>query len=84
MVPRKTFFTSELFPYPSPPYHVGPLPLPVIEHFPHVVPAWPDHHSNENFGWSPELLPVKEQIATVTYEELLRFAGGAGVEKTWD
>ena len=84
MVPRKTFFTSELSPYPSPPYHDGPLPLPVVEHFPHVVPAWPDHHSNEYFGWSPELLPVKEQIAAMTYEELLRFAGGAGVEKTRD
>ena len=84
MVPRKTFFTSELSLYPSPPCHDGPLPLPVVEHLPHVVPAWPDHHSNEDFGWSPELLPVKEQIAAMTYEELLRFAGSAGVEKTRD
>ena len=81
--PSSPAFTFELFPHPSPPYyHVGPLPLPVVEHPPHVVPAWPDHHSNEDFGWSPELLPVQEQIAAMTYEELLRFAEGAGVEKT--
>ena len=34
------------------------------------------------FGWSPGELPAQEQIATMSYEELVRFAGGGDWKQT--
>jgi hypothetical protein len=47
----------------------------------HADPVTP-YQVDAVFCWSPGELPAQEQIATMSYEELVRFAGGGDWKQT--
>ena len=49
---------------------------------PHAGPLPGRHPHNAVLGWSPGELPALEQIAAMSYEDLLRFAGGGDWKQT--
>ena len=49
---------------------------------PHAGPLPGRHPHDAVLGWSPGELPALEQIAAMSYEDLLRFAGGGHWKQT--